>query len=349
MVVTLPSRFEQGMANATLIKLAAILAFVSTARAVEGEWTRFRGPNGSGISDAVTVPATWTAGDYNWTVKLPGVGHSSPVVWGERIFVTSAEPQTAKRFVLCLRSADGRVQWQREYPSQTYKQHRDNCYAAATPAVDGAGVVVTWTTPEQVVLLALDLDGNEVWRRDLGPFVSTSGSGISPVLYEDLVVLANDQDDPKLDPGNTKDPPDPAGKSFLVAVDRKTGQTRWQVERATSFAGYGTPCVYQADDGRRELIFTSAARGMTGVDPQTGRINWELNQKLLDRTIGSPVAASGLVFAGSGVGAAGRRCIAVRPGSREREPQVAYEVRQGVPMVPTPLAKDGRLFLWSDN
>ena len=332
-----------------LIRLAAILAMASTAGAAEGEWTRFRGPNGSGISEAATVPATWTEWDYNWKVKLPGIGHSSPVVWGERVFVTSGEPETAKRFILCLHSADGRVLWQREYSSRTYAQHRDNCYATATPAVDAEGVVVTWTTPEQVVLLALDLDGGEVWRRDFGPFVSNSGSGISPILYEDLVVLENDQDDPSLDPGYKKHPPEPAGTSSLIAVDRKTGETCWQIKRTTSFAAYGTPCVYQAEDGRRELIFTNTACGMTGVDPQTGHVNWELNQKFLDRTISSPVVASGLVFAGSGVSIRGTRYVAVRPGSREQEPQVAYEVRQAVPMVPTPLIKDGRLFLWTDD
>ena len=327
------------------VRLVAILALAS-AGAAESEWTRFRGPNGSGISEAATVPAKWTARDYNWKVKLPGIGHSSPVVWGERIFVTSAEPATAKRFVLCLHSVDGRVLWQREFSSQTYAQHRDNCYATATPAVDAAGIVVTWTTPKEVVMLALDLDGSELWRRDLGPFVAQSGSGISPILYEDLVVLANDQDDLKLDPNEKSTE---AGISFLMAVDRQTGQTRWRVERPTTFAGFGTPCVYQAEDGRRELIFTSRARGLTGLDPQTGRINWELNQELRDRTISSPVVASGLVFAGSGVSVVGRRLIAVRPGSREQEPKLVYEVTRSVPMVPTPLAKDGRLFLWSDN
>ena len=332
-----------------LFRLAAILALTSTAGAAEGEWTRFRGPNGSGISEAATVPVKWTERDYNWKVTLPGIGHSSPVVWGERVFVTCAEPETAKRFVLCFRSTDGRVEWQREYSSRTYTQHRDNCYATATPAVDAEGVVVTWTTPEQVVLLALDLDGSDVWRRDFGPFVSDSGSGSSPILYEDLVVLENDQDDPSLDPGYTKDPPEPPGTSSLIAVDRKTGQTRWQIERTTSFAAYGTPCVYQAENGRRELIFTNTARGMAGVDPQTGRINWELNQKFLDRTISSPVVASGLVFAGSGVSIRGTRYVAVRPCSREQEPEVAYEIRHAVPMVPTPLVKGGRLFLWTDD
>lgn len=96
-----------------LIRLGAIFALASTVQAAEGEWTRFRGPNGSGISEAVAVPAKWTGQDYNWTVKLPGIGHSSPVVWGERIFLTSAEPETAKRFIQCLHRVDGRVLWQR--------------------------------------------------------------------------------------------------------------------------------------------------------------------------------------------------------------------------------------------
>jgi hypothetical protein len=326
------------------------LALSSAVVAAEGEWPRFRGLNGSGISDATTVPAKWTERDYNWKVKLPGIGHSSPVVWGERVIVTSGGPETARRFVLCLHRTDGRVLWQREYASQTYEQHGDNCYATATPAVDAAGVVVTWTTPEQLVLLALNLNGGEMWRRDFGRFVTESAcSGISPILVDDLVILVNDQDDLSQIPGHEKDPPGPAGKSSLIAVDRKTGKTRWQIERPTSMAGFGTPCVYQTEDGRRQLIVTSTARGMTGVDPQTGRIHWELNQPLRDRTVSSPVVGSGLVFAGSGVSIRGVRCIAVRPGSQERPAEVAYEVKQAVPMVPTPLVKDGRLFLWTDD
>lgn len=328
------------------VSIGVVLALISTVQAAESEWSRFRGPNGSGISEAVTVPATWTVQDYNWKVKLPGIGHSSPVVWGGRVFITSADPQTAKRFILCLSSTDGRVLWQREYASQIYQQHRDNCYATATPAVNAAGVVVTWSTPRQVLLLALDLDGNEIWCRDLGPFVAQSGSGISPILHDDLVVLANDQDDLKLDPNEKSKE---AGLSFIIVVDRKTGQTRWQVPRPTTFGAFGTPCVRQTEDGQQELIFVSIARGVTGVDPRTGRINWELDLKLRGRTVASPVLGAGLVFAGAGWSTSGERCIAVRPGSREQLPKTAYEVRHATPMVPTPLVKGDWLFLWSDD
>ncbi len=90
--------------------------------------------------------------------------------------------------------------------------------------MDANGVIVTWTTPEEVTLLALDLDGRRLWRRNLGPFVAVQGSGSSPIIYGDLVVLANDQENPSLIPGHKKDPPEPIGKSFLIAVDRKTGR-----------------------------------------------------------------------------------------------------------------------------
>ena len=86
------------------------------------EWTRFRGPNGTGISTAKTVPTEWTESDYNWHVELPGIGHSSPVVWGDKVFVTSAIDDTAERIVLCLNAADGRVLWKRSYPSTVHHQ-----------------------------------------------------------------------------------------------------------------------------------------------------------------------------------------------------------------------------------
>ena len=317
----------------------------------EGEWSRFRGPNGTGISDATTVPVRWTEKDYNWKIDLPGPGHSSPVVWDNRIFVTCGDPATALRTLLCVDAPTGRTLWKQEEPSKTYGQHRDNGYATATPTVDADGVVITWTTPEAVMLLALDLQGRELWRRNLGPLVSLQGSGSSPILYQDLVVLANDQEDMQRSPGRKKDGPNPAGRSFVIAVDRKTGQTRWQTETKTFLAGYSTPCVYQAEGGRAELIFSNTAHGIMAVDPATGKVNWEFGRPFLDRAVISPVVAPGLVIAGHGAGIRGTRCIAVRPGSSGQgtEPSLAYALTRAIPMVPTPLVKDGRLFLWADD
>lgn len=333
--------------------IPVLVLLLSGAYADDGEWTRFRGPNGTGISSATTVPVTWSEEDYNWKVELPGTGHSSPVVWGNRIFLGCGDRETAGRTVLCLDTADGRTLWRRDYPSKTYRQHRSNSYATATPAVDARGVVVTWSTPEEVVLLALDLDGGDAWRRDLGPFVGPHGSGTSPILLEDLVVLANDQEDPELLARliGRRGPTGPPGKSFLVAVDRQTGKTRWQVPRRSTLAPYSTPCVYRPEGGRAELIFTSTSHGVTAVDPANGKVNWEIGDVFRDRCVGSPVWASGLVMAGFGYGSRGTRYVAVRPGSRPegREPTLAYDLTRSVPLVPTPLVKDGRLFLWADD
>ena len=268
--------------------MPVFVLLLSGAYAVEQGWTRFRGPDGTGISDATTIPVEWTDQDYNWKVKLPGVGHCSPVLWGNRIFLTCGDPDTARRTVLCLDTADGHTLWRRDYPSKTFKQHRANSYATATPAADADGVVVTWSTPEEVVLLALD---------------------------------------------------------------RKTGQTRWQVERRTALSPYSTPCVRRPDDGPPELIFSSTAHGITAVDLVSGKVNWDIDDVFRDRCVGSPVSAAGLVIAGYGHGNRGTRCVVVRPGSRSRnlEPALLYDVTRSVPLVPMPLVKDGRLFLWADD
>ncbi len=317
------------------------------------EWTRFRGPDGNGISDATTIPVTWTDRDYNWKVKLPGVGHSSPVLWGERIFLTCGDPETARRTVLCLAAADGRILWRRDYPSKAHKMHRFNSYGTATPATDAGGVVVTWSTPEEIVLLALDLEGRETWRRDLGPLVSVHGSGSSPIIVGDLVVLANDQADLKLMarylPKGT--PIGPPGKSFLTAVDRKTGETRWEVKRRSTLVPYSTPCVRRPEGGDPELIFSSTSHGITAVDAATGKVNWEMDDLFKDRCVGSPVSGSDWVMASYGHGARGNRLAVVRPGvpSKNKEPKLAFDITKSVPLVPTPLVKDGRAFLWCDD
>jgi outer membrane protein assembly factor BamB len=244
-----------------------------------------RGPNGDGLSDATTIPAQWTANDYNWSIKLPGVGHSSPVVWGKRLFVTCGERDTGKRMIVCLDGASGKTRWQRDYESRTFSQSGDNSYATATPAADADGVVVTWTTPSEVVLVALDNEGREVWRRELGKYVCIHGSGASPIIMDDLVVLNNDQEDPKALPPSVyagPDAPKSAGASFVLGVARKTGKTRWQLERTSSQAAYTTPCWHEPSPGHKGIILASTFHGITGLDAATGRVNWELDQMFRD-------------------------------------------------------------------
>jgi len=229
------------------------------------EWSRFRGPNGMGLSEAKDLPATWTEADYQWRVALPGVGHSSPVLWGDKIFLNSADAATATRYVVCLSAADGRELWRRQYASQTHSIHARNTYGSSTPAVDAERIYVAWSTPARLTLLALDHDGRDVWDLDLGPVVSEHGFGTSPMLYQDLVILSNNQQAYELEPGQQP------GRSSMLAFDAKTGELRWNLPRVSSRVSFSTPCIYQAAGGRSELICTSTSDGVFSLDPLTGR------------------------------------------------------------------------------
>ena len=319
-----------------LLPIAALLVFLASVSQIDAEeWPRFRGRSGGGISNAATVPVKWTEKDYNWKVKLPGVGHSSPVLWNNRIFLSCAEAKTAKRMILCMSATDGGIVWQQDYPSRVYRHHRDNNFASSSPAVDEEGVYVTWTTPDEVTLVALSHNGHKKWRRNLGPFKSMHGSGTSPIVFDGLVVLANDQ----------------LGKAFLAAVDNKTGRTRWQVERRSGLTPASTPCIYHPEAGAPELIFTSTAHGITSIEPTSGRTNWEVDDVFLDRCVGSPVFGHGLIIATYGFGSRGTRLVAVRPGSKGKdiEPKLVYDIKKSVPLVPTLIVKDDLLFLWADD
>src|SRR6185437_5997714 len=149
-----------------LLFVTAILTLAQFASAQE--WTRFRGPNGTGISQT-TFPPKFTEKDFAWNITLPGSGHSSPAIWGDKVFVTCTDETTAQRIVLCLSSKTGAVEWKKEFGSHTFKKHGDNSYTSATPAVDADHVYVCWNTPEEFTLMALTHGGVEVWKADLGP------------------------------------------------------------------------------------------------------------------------------------------------------------------------------------
>ena len=329
-----------------LTSLVALCAAAGVAGAAD--WTRFRGPDGAGLGEAPDLSLPLTAAQQLWNVKLPGAGHASPVICGSRVFVTCGENATAKRILLALDAASGKIQWQKEFPSKTYQQNNDNSYATSTPACDADGVVAVWTTPEEVLVVALDNAGNEVWRRPLGPFVCNHGSGSSPIIIGDFVVLANDQDDPTATPQNYKKPgaPKVAGKSFVVALDRKTGATRWQLDRRSSQAAFATPCVRRTAEGATEIICANTANGLTGVDAATGKIVWGTATGFVRRCVGSPVFGGGLVITLAGSGGAGAECIAVRPGGKA---ELAYSLPKPLPYVPSPLVLGDKLILWGDN
>lgn len=321
---------------ASRFALSLMLLILATASSFAQEWTRFRGPNGSGVSTATAIPIQWTEKDQLWKVKLPGVGHSSPVLWGERIFVTSGDEQSGKRIVVCLNAKDGSRLWTRELEGERHGKHKDNSFASASPAVDERRLYLSWATPKEYVVQALDHDGKDVWRVDLGPYKSGHGFGSSPIVHEDLVIIANDQD----------------GQSTVAALDRATGKDRWKTARKSK-ASYATPCVFEPKGKPAELILTSWEHGITSIDPKTGKVNWEsdiFSKGHVETPIGSPIVAGDLVLGTCGWLGVKKEVVAVRPAQRgddKREP--IYRLDRAAPLCLTPLAKDDLLFLWSDE
>ena len=310
------------------------------------EWSRFRGPNGTGISHVKTIPTKITDSDINWKVELPGTGHSSPVLWGERIFLTASGDKSGGLFVLCLSAKDGRLLWRRDFSLTPFARHQFNSFASSTPAVDGERVYVVWNEPEHFKLAALDHDGQVAWQRDFGSFVSQHGCGISPIVFGGKVIVGNEQDDQKF----VKESPR-SGESFIVAVDAKLGKTLWQTPRRSAVVSYSTPCVYEPQGGRPALVFASQAHGIYALDPEKGTVLWDYEAAFDKRTVSSPIIAGNIILGSCGSVGGGSFVTAInaanaRPG---RNPDLGWQLKKSAPYVPTGIAANGLAWFWSDG
>jgi outer membrane protein assembly factor BamB len=308
----------------------------ATVNASAQEWTRFRGPNGSGVGNATTIPVQWTDKDYRWKVAVPGTGHSSPVLWGNRLFLTAGEKETGKRIVLGIDATTGKTLWTQTFEAPRYKMHLRNSIATATPAVDARRLYVTWATPAKYTAMALDHDGKQLWEADLGPYKSQHGMGISPVVYEDIVLVGNDQDD----------------GGGLVALDAATGKLRWRVPRQPKNATYSTPCIYRRGQGPALAIFTNWQHGITAVDVGTGKVAWEMSvfdTQRQERCVASPIVAGDLILGTCGFVTAQKHLVAVRPGTDGTKPSEVWRLEKAVSYMPTPLVKGERVYQCSEK
>ena len=314
---------------------SVLVSLLLAAPAFGQEWGRFRGPNGEGLSPTTTIPASWTEDDCLWNKEVPGIGYSSPVVNGTRLFVTSAHEENASQIVHCLSTRTGDTLWHREFESIVHKHHPFNCFASSTPALDSDSLYFLWANPEQLTVVKLaQSTGKEHWRRNLGAFQAEHAVGASPIVYQDMLIVPNEQD----------------GDSSIVALDCKTGEVRWKSKRRTEKTAYATPCVFSPETGPPQLLVNSWAHGFSGLDPKTGELLWEL-PLFKYRVVGSPAQCSGLVFGSAGSGGIGRQMFAVRPAepSRGIEAEVVYELKGSLPYVVTPVAYGELLFAWFDK
>jgi outer membrane protein assembly factor BamB len=289
-----------------LLGLAILLLAAQAASA--GNWPRFRGENGSGLSDEKGIPATWGPDDYAWNIELPGEGHSSPVIWGDRLFLTSAIDEGTVRYVLCLSAYTGEEVWKRATGMSPSPKHAKSSWASSTPATDGQRVYTAFADQEHYSLAAYDYEGTLLWRRNLGPYQSQHNLGASPIVLDDKLIVPNDQD----------------GPSSIIALEAATGRTLWSTVRQPDVVSYATPLLYREVDGPLQLIASSSGSGVTSLDPATGRLNWTTGS-LADRTVASPVLAGRLIVQVSGGGGKGTQLMAVEPPGRgAAAPRIPY-------------------------
>lgn len=307
---------------------------IASSPAAAQEWTRFRGPNGTGISPARGIPVSWTEKDFLWRVPVRGTGHSQPVVWEDRIFLTSALDEGRERLLICLDRRDGRELWVGKVPLETHPKHRFNGYASGSAVVGREGVFAAWATPRKYLVKAWTHEGKELWELDLGPFDSEHGHGSSPILHEGRLIVPNDQ----------------IQDGFLIALEARTGRTVWKCpRRGCPKASFGTPCVLEIPEAAPQILTTSMAHGISGVEARTGTLLWEA--RVFDRrTVSSPVVAGNLVIGTCGEGGTGS-LSAVRLGGKGdvTATHLAYRIDKAAPYVPTPLVWEGRMYLMSDK
>lgn len=320
-------------------------------------WPRFRGVNGSGVA-AVKIPAEWSDSNFRWKIDLPGIGHGSPVVWGERIFLLAAsEPpprpkkgKGKKRQVvakaaatakpqswtpICVSTKDGSILWRQEIVAvdQQHQGHRFNSPASTTPAVDDKRVVFSWGTPEKLTMAAFSHAGEKLWQADLGPVSGGHGFAASPMLFGDLVILNNDQE---------------KGGGNLLALDANTGEVKWTVERRSQRISYSVPCVLESD-GRQLLAFVNWQHGFTIVDPKDGSVVAEksvFNTDTNERAISSPVTYKDLVIGTCGFTANPKHCVAMR--LKDGELEEAWRIERNVPHIPSLIVVGDKAYLWDD-
>lgn len=286
-------------------------------------WPGWRGPRGDGTSQEKSLPTHWSAtNNVVWKTALPGEGHSSPIIWDGRIFLTTALKDSQERVLLCLDRAKGSVLWQTTVLTAPLEaKNAENSYASATPATDGDRVYVTFLDNKDVVVAAYDFAGKQVWLVRPGQFYSQWGFSHNPTLFEDKVIVDCDS----------------KGENFIVALSKLDGRTLWKVQRENGTQSYSSPLVKKMS-GRDQLVVTGN-KAVTSYDPRSGRKLWVADGPSED-FVSTPVYSekANLVLGGSSWPK--RVLVAIRPDGEGNVTQtkVAWSTPEGAPYVPSPVS-----------
>jgi outer membrane protein assembly factor BamB len=350
------------------VKSAAALALVVlTGSALSAnDWPQFRGRNASGIAVGPSAPpVVWSlapAKSIAWKTSLPGLAHSSPIVWGNRVYVTTAVAASGRPGVvvgdsskagidpatdtgihawrlIAIDKQSGQIVWNTVAHEGVprLKRHVKASHASATPATDGRYIVALMGSEG---LFGFDMDGNVKWRADLGvmdvglvddPSMQW-GPASSPVIFEDMVIVQNDRH----------------RDSFVAAFDIATGKEIWRAKHE-DYPSWATPAIVRSN-GRTQIV-TNSGQYIRGFDPKTGKELWRLSDNRTQVKVPSPIVAGNLVVVTGGYPPGGRPIYAIRPdGTGElTERALAWKTDRGAPYTGTPLAYDGLLYALTDN
>ena len=289
-------------------------------------WSRWRGPSGQGIVEGTGYPDTWSeTTNVAWKTDVPGSGHSSPIVWGDRIFLTTSRNRGTRVSILSFRRSDGALLWETDAPDgRAERHHGKNSPASATVTTDGERIYASFGSRGMV---AVDFDGRVAWHRDLGHIANYHGPAGSPLLYRETVIIYQDQ----------------RGGAFVIALDARTGETRWRTARSAS-VGWGSPVAITV--GEHDELIVSSQRQVQSYDPTTGEELWSCGGNRVE-VIPTPVVGHGLVFCTSG--RAGPT-LAIRPGGRGdvTDTHVEWKTTRGSPFVPSPVLYGDYLYTLND-
>lgn len=335
--------------------LTAFLIVVSLLPSALGDepkienWPGWRGPRGDGSSLEQNLPTEWDGAsgrNIAWKTPIPGKGHSSPIVWQDNVFVATffegeAEKDKPDRMLLCLDRKTGKELWRRtviEAPKE--KKHTLNSYASGTPATDGELVYVTFLlpdfgseterTPGEMVVAAYDFDGNQKWLVKPGRFASVHGYCSSPVLFEDKVIVNGDHD----------------GDAYIVALNKKTGETVWKVPRENKTRSYVTPIIREID-GRTQMIL-SGSMCVASYDPRTGERHWIMDGPT-EQFVASMVYDGKYAYLTAGFPERHIMAVDPRGSGKLSDEAIAWRVKKGASYVPSPVLCGDYFLVAADN
>lgn len=291
-------------------------------------WPRWRGPSGQGWVAEGEYPDTWSdTKNVLWKVPVPGAGNSSPIVWGEYIFLTTAYDKGKRRSILAFRRSDGHLLWECFAPLATPERaHFKNGHASATPATDGRYVYTYFGSHG---LIAVDMKGKLIWHTDFGAINTLHGTACSPLLYRDMVIIVQDLRE--------------GVGSFIGAFDKKTGSERWRTQRAGR-VGWYSPIAIRA--GNRDEIIVSGSKQVTAYDPKTGQELWTVRGNTVE-VVPTPVVGHGLIFCSSGREGP---TLAIRPGGSGdvTDTNIVWSIPKGSSFVPSPILYSDYLYTVND-